>query len=108
MRICKWDGGLFIYGLSEENGKPSSVNGVSLKTEEWDDKKRQILDLIKTGIEPRVDVEIEILKLNDEKSIILIKVPKSWNLPHCVKTGSQRIFYIRRMVLQILWNLRSW
>lgn len=90
------DGGLFIYGIGEDNGKPSSIEGISLKDTEWDHKKRQIQDWIKTGIEPRIDVEIRMLKFNGVKSIILIKIPKSWNPPHCVKNRSNRIFYIRR------------
>lgn len=33
------NGGLFIYGLKEENGQPKEVAGVSLKGKNWDEKK---------------------------------------------------------------------
>lgn len=90
------DGGLFIYGLKEENGEAYDITGVSLDGKNWDDKKRQIQDLIAGNIEPRLNLETNVLNLDDDKVIILIKVPKSWNPPHCVKNKKNRIFYIRR------------
>lgn len=93
------DGGLFIYGLEEdENKKPTAIKGISLKDTSWDEKKRSILSTIETNIEPRVDVEIKEIDLGDSRYVILIKVPKSWNSPHCIKknNGKNRSFYIRR------------
>ena len=90
------NGGLFIYGLKEENGEAQEITGVSLNGKSWDDKKLQIQDWIDGKIEPRLNVEINMLKLDNDKVIILIKVPKSWNPPHCVKNKKNRIFYIRR------------
>lgn len=92
-------GGLLIYGLEEdENKNPTLINGVSLNGSSWDDKKRSILSILEINIEPRVDVEIEKIELGDNKIVILIKVPKSWNAPHCIKKNSGKIrsFYIRR------------
>lgn len=90
------DGGLFIYGLKEQNGEASEITGVSLDGKSWDDKKRQIQDIIAGNIEPRLNVEINIIYLDNTDVIILIKVPKSWNPPHCVKNKKNRIFFIRR------------
>lgn len=93
------DGGLFIYGLEEdENKKLEDIKGISLNDTSWDEKKRSILSTIENNIEPHVDVEIGKIELNDNKVVILIKVPKSWNAPHCIKknNGKNRSFYIRR------------
>lgn len=90
------DGGLLIYGLEEEMGEPQELTGISLEGKSWDDKKLQIQDWIKSGIEPRLSVEMKSYEINNDKIIILIKVPKSWNPPHCVKNKNQRTFYIRR------------
>lgn len=92
------DGGLFIYGLEEdENKNPTLIKGISLKDTSWDEKKRSILSTIES-IEPRIDVEIKEIEVDDDKFVILIKVPKSWNAPHCIKknNGKNRSFYIRR------------
>ena len=92
------DGGLFIYGLEEdENKNPTLIRGISLEDTSWDEKKRSILSTIES-IEPRVNVEIKEIELDDGKFIIIIKVPKSWNAPHCIKrkNGKNRSFYIRR------------
>lgn len=86
------DGGLFIYGLKEQNGEASEITGVSLDGKSWDDKKRQIQDIIAGNIEPRLNVEINIIYLDNTDVITLIKVPKSWNPPHCVKNKKNRIF----------------
>lgn len=90
------DGGLFIYGLEEKNGEPLEITGVSLKGKSWDDKKLQIQNWINRGIEPRLNVEMNMCNFDNDKVVILIKVPKSWNLPHCVKNRQNRIFYVRR------------
>lgn len=93
------DGGLFIYGLDEDkNKKPTVINGVSLGGTSWDEKKRSLLSTIEANIEPRVDVGIKEIGLGDDRVVILIKVPKSWNAPHCIKknNGKIRSFYIRR------------
>lgn len=90
------DGGLFIYGLEEKNGEAHKITGISLKSKSWDDKKLQIQDWIDRGIEPRLNIEINMQNLDNDKIAILIKVPKSWNPPHCVKHKSNRLFYIRR------------
>lgn len=93
------DGGLFIYGLEEDENKiPTKIDGISLKDSSWDDKKRSILSTIENNIEPRVDVEVKEIESGDNEVIILIKVPKSWNAPHCIKknNGKNRSFYIRR------------
>lgn len=83
---------MFIYGLKEQNGEASEITGVSLDGKSWDDKKRQIQDIIAGNIEPRLNVEINIIYLDNTDVIILIKVPKSWNPPHCVKNKKNRIF----------------
>lgn len=96
------DGRLFIYGLKEQNGEASEITGVSLDGKSWDDKKRQIQDIIAGNIEPRLNVKINIIYLDNTDVIILIKVPKSWNPPHCVKNKKNRIFYKER------WSYRSY
>ena len=52
------DGGLFIYGLKEENGEAHEITGVSLNGKSWDDKKLQIQDWIYGKIEPHLNIEI--------------------------------------------------
>lgn len=92
------DGGLLIYGLEEDKNKNPIIKGISLEGTSWDEKKRSILSTIETNIEPRVDVIIKEIELSEDKVLILIKVPKSWNAPHCIKknNGKNRSFYIRR------------
>ena len=93
------NGGLFIYGIEDDENKNPTINkGISLEDTSGDEKKRSILSAIEMNIEPRVNVEIKEIELEDNHFLILIKVPKSWNAPHCIKknNGKNRSFYIRR------------
>ncbi len=91
------EGGLFIYGIEEENGFPSNLKGIPI-TKSWDDKKRRIEDIINNHSEPQIYYEIEKIDLeNSDNILLLIKIPKSWNSPHRVKQGNKlKEFYFRR------------
>lgn len=90
-------GGLLIYGIDEEDGIPSELNGIKV------DNKDQIGILIEQYIrgnsEPKISsIDIEFIdKTDSDNSFILIKVPRSWNLPHRVNMSpNTKKFYIRR------------
>lgn len=95
------------YGLKEENGEAHCITGVSLYGKSLDDKKRQIQDQIAENVEPRLNIEINMINLDEEKVIILIKVPKSWNPPHCVKNKKIGFFIYKGMVVLTQWNMKS-
>ena len=84
---------------------PSLEEGISLEYEVMDNKVKETL-IIENRLDdycfnfslnigdltPRYNEETECLELLDnDKVIILIKVPKSWNPPHCVKNKKNRI-----------------
>lgn len=91
------EGGLFIYGIEEENGFPSNLKGIPIN-KSWDDEKRRIQDIINNHSEPPIHYEIEKIDLETSDNILLlIKIPKSWNSPHRVKQGNKlKEFYFRR------------
>lgn len=90
------NGGLFIYGLTEENGVPKHTSGVTLKSD-WDTKKLGYYNLISEKIEPKINIDIGRIPIpNSEKNIILFKVPVCMNYPYRVKNKNFKDFFKRQ------------
>ena len=87
------EGGLFIYGLEEENGYASKLSGINIKS--WDDEKLRLQSII-DNIKPRIEVKINKIDLDNEKILILFKVLKSFDSPHGIKNGNCWEFPYRR------------
>ena len=90
------NGGLFIYGLTEENGIPKHTSGVALNSD-WDTKKLGYYNLISEKIEPKINIDIGRIQIPDsEKNIILFKVPVCMNYPYRVKNKNFKDFFKRQ------------
>lgn len=90
-------GGLLIYGIDEENGIPLEFKGIEVDNK--DQMGIWIEDYIRGNSEPKISsIDIEFIdKTDSDNSFILVKVPRSWNLPHRVNMGpNTKKFYIRR------------
>ena len=96
-------GGDVIYGIKEavdENGKktgePEAV--VPLKGVNADEAKLWIEDLVRTGIEPRIGIQVKgISGYGDDGKgfVILVRIAQSFASPHMVKLGKSSRFYCR-------------
>jgi hypothetical protein len=85
------DGGNYLIGIREENGVPIEI--VGLADGEIETIKLAIEQMIKAGIEPSAIVEIDEVTCNNEKLILVLRVPRSWLAPH--RTASDQKFYAR-------------
>ncbi len=89
------EGGYIIYGIIEENGTPIEVQGILI--ENLEKLFLQIEQIIRSGIEPIIkginneEISFKEIKINNDenKYIILIKIPKSIFSPHRVKTSGK-------------------
>jgi len=98
-------GGLLIYGIKEDkNHVPSEITGIKLDNS-FDSEVNWIESIVSSNSEPIIsNIEIRQIKIKDSDNVILIiKVPKSWNLPHRVVQGKpnkngepKKEFFIRR------------
>lgn len=87
-------GGDIIYGISEENGEPKSLEGIDCSN--VDEEIRKIDSIIRDGIEPRLpSVLIKPIEIGDGKIAIIIRISKSWISPHRVIFKSHDKFYSR-------------
>jgi hypothetical protein len=95
------NGGHMIIGMDEgdeeERGFPTSIVGFEVKS--IDEEKGRLENIIRDGLEPRLNgVTIRPLPLNSSSSdliAVIIRIPKSFNLPHMVKYQGHHTFYSR-------------
>lgn len=78
------DGGIIVYGLSEQNHKASALSFIdgTIFTKEW------IEQVLNSGIQQKIkDIRIYPIRKNGqiEQSIYVVKIPKSYNTPHMSK-----------------------
>lgn len=86
-------GGDIIYGIREENHIPTEVSGFEI--DNVDIEKQRLANIIRDGVEPHIwGFNINILPLNSGKSIIIVRIPRSYYPPHMVLFGERR-FYSR-------------
>ena len=87
-------GGHLIYGMKENKGIPIQLIGQDIG--DFDSLKLLMESLIRDCIDPRIwGFGVKQIKLQNNKSAIVIRIPKSFNPPHMVKIGRNRAFYGR-------------
>lgn len=87
-------GGLLIYGMREKDGRAEELAG--LEAADVDARMLRLQSVILSGVDPRIPgLGIRPVPLGTGRVAILIRVPKSWALPHMVKYGGSSKFYSR-------------
>jgi len=87
-------GGHLIYGLREESGEPVELCG--LQSINADNEILRLENLIRDSIEPRIPgVSMRAVPLRTAEVAIIIRIPRSWALPHVVRFQKHWRFYSR-------------
>jgi hypothetical protein len=90
-------GGLIIFGIKEDKGIPIELLGLEII--DIDMEIQRIENIIRDGIEPRIwGISIKTIIINESRRVIVIKIPKSWALPHMVSFSGQSKFYSRNSI----------
>lgn len=93
-------GGDIIYGIRERrdrNRQPTGIPAciIGLDDINLDFEIQRLKEIIRSGISPRI-IGLQIKAINIEnKPLILIRIPKSWNSPHMVTLKGLSRFYAR-------------
>lgn len=109
------NGGLLIYGIDAKNGIPTEMNGIKVDKDKKEKLGMTISHIIKDRSEPSIpSVEIEFIEMLESDNVfILIKIPRSWNLPHRVSitnNNKYKHFFIRggfHNILMDIFELRT-
>jgi hypothetical protein len=87
-------GGDLIFGIVESKGIPTEIRGMDVN--DVDSEKLKLDSIIQDGIEPRLpSVQIQSIRLANQKTVLIIRVGKSWLSPHRVTFKHHDKFYTR-------------
>jgi len=87
-------GGYLIYGIQEEEGIPTGIEGVHV--EDFDKLKLHFENLLRTGVDPVIrGTDFQAVDIEGIKKIVIIKIPRSIARPHVVKIKNHFRFYGR-------------
>lgn len=89
-------GGDLVLGIAEdrESGLPKSVDGLDIENVDTEISKLQ--NLVKDGVQPRIwGIDIRCVQLSRSKVVLVIRIPRSWSMPHRVSYGGLNKFYVR-------------
>lgn len=87
--LANASGGDLIFGVEEKRveGKPTAVPAgfVPLRIAgTWDEAKRRLESVIRTGIEPTLSVQIDHFEELPTGPVLIVRVPQSYAAPHMV------------------------
>ncbi|WP_195763798.1 AlbA family DNA-binding domain-containing protein [Pseudoduganella rivuli] len=92
--MANTEGGDILYGVAEDKGLPIEL--VGLEIPDPDQLKQSLLNKIRDGSEPQLaGIQIRSIPLSSGKSILLVRIARSWNAPHRVVLSKHGHFYAR-------------
>lgn len=91
--LANADGGDLVYGIQELDGVAESL--VPVTSEAADVVKRRLTQVLDAGLEPRVSgIAFHHIEAGDGYAL-LVRVPASYDGPHCVRSNTNRRFVMR-------------
>lgn len=87
-------GGHLAIGIEAKNGIPIAQQGVQGLNA--DDEILRMGQLIRSGIEPRIiNVRTKSIRLQYGNTALLLRIPRSWNVPHRISAQNSNRFWLR-------------
>lgn len=98
--LANTDGGDLIYGLLEEreDGQKTGIAGevAGIENLNFDERRLWMENLVRDSTEPRVmGVGYHSVPVDDRRTAMVVRVPRSWNGPHAVGYAKHWRFYGR-------------
>lgn len=98
--LANTDGGDLIYGLLEEreDGQKTGVAGevAGIENLNFDERRLWMENLVRDNTEPRITgVGYHAVPVEDRRTALIVRVPRSWNGPHAVSYAKHWRFYGR-------------
>lgn len=86
-------GGYLLIGVAEDNGAAATTPGI---TGDIDAEIQRLESIALTGIQPRIiGLQMRAVPMAAGNSVLVIRIPKSWNSPHRVTLQGVNRFYLR-------------
>lgn len=94
--LANSSGGDLIFGMAQENstGLPTEVTGID--SANIDKEILRLESMVRDGIEPRIpSFATQPIKLSNSKTVLVLRVQKSWVSPHRIEFRGDHRFYAR-------------
>lgn len=99
-------GGDILFGIQEDAGTPQGIIGVPCA--DWDKEILRLEEIIRNGIEPRLlGIRLKHIPGFSRGSVLLIRIPQSWQGPHMVCFQASSRFYARGSAGKSLMNVHE-
>lgn len=93
--MANTQGGDIVFGIGEDGDKNPQLTPLTLSCT-VDETKLALLQLVRDLAEPAIlGMELQTIKLDDGRYVIIMRIPRSLLRPHCAKSGKNRCFYFR-------------
>jgi hypothetical protein len=87
-------GGDLIFGMKEQGSRAAGL--VGLRVDDESAEIQRLDNIIRTGVEPRIPgITYRFVPVRSGGSILILRVRRSWALPHVVKLSGTFRFYSR-------------
>jgi len=86
-------GGDLLYGVAEKGGVVVAIDGVEIANTDAAILKYE--SIIMTGTEPKISVQMKCIETPEKKTVLLVRVAKSWCAPHRVVFKGHGKFHAR-------------
>ena len=88
-------GGDLILGIKEGEQAGIPVELCGLDIADFVAEETRLVNMIRAGIDPRITVVIQSVRLKSSKTVVILRVRQSWNPPHMVTFRGHDKFYAR-------------
>lgn len=87
-------GGDLLYGIAADEGIPTGLPGLDIASQ--DEVLLRLESLCRDGLSPRLPhIEFHFVPVGSAKSVLVVRVKRSWSAPHRVVAGGHSHFYGR-------------
>lgn len=106
-------GGDIIFGISEQRDserKPTGIPGeiTGLLIDNADAERARVEQIVEGGIEPRIPgLQTRVIQVSDKGSVMVVRVPKSWEAPHMVSFSNRTRFFSRNGIGKVQLDVRQ-
>ncbi len=91
--LANSSGGHIVMGVNESEGSAIEIPGLNT---DCDAEILRLEQILRSAIEPTISgIKIRQIPVSNERKVILLRVPRSWNSPHRITFQGVNKFYMR-------------
>lgn len=89
-------GGDLIIGVSDEGDSDAGAQLWGVETADADALVRRIIDFLRSAFQPQIiGIRVRWIPMEEQRGVLLIRVPRSWQSPHRATACGGSHFYVR-------------